>query len=67
MTRARLNMEVNEEAKVFTDIFIHGDELWRLQKTFYFNNGQCDTESIDFTKEEYENLFGKLPDTVDLS
>ena len=60
MTRVNLDMKVENGNKVFTDIFIHGDELWRLQKTHYIRGGDTKTETIDFTKDEYENLFGKL-------
>ena len=60
MTRVNLDMKVENGNKVFTDIFIHGDELWRLQKTHYISDGDTKTETIDFTKDEYENLFGKL-------
>ena len=61
MTRVNLDMKLEDNGdKVFTDVFIHGDELWRLQKTHYSDGGYTKIETIDFTKEEYENIFGEL-------
>lgn len=68
MRRVNLNMTRTEDALVSMDIFIHGEKLWRLQKSVYpSGDAPVETESIDFTKEEYEKTFGRLPVTVDLS
>jgi len=53
-------MKLEDGNKVFTDVFVHGDDLYRLQRTHYIRGGDVKTETIDFTKEEYVNLFGEL-------
>jgi len=60
MTRVNLDMKLEDGNKVFTDVFVHGDDLYRLQRTHYIRGGDVKTETIDFTKEEYVNLFGEL-------
>lgn len=53
-----------DEFEKETSVFVHGDELWRLQKTYYtLHKGVSKyhhSSSMDFTKKEMKENFPAL-------